>query len=183
MSSDRSESHFVASLIIPSSFSSCEMSAAKHHNRRLQSAALLPPTPQQHIPLGSSHIYPGGEAKRILKGTQRPKKVGEKRWMKMKEKSRTPPHIISRHFLPMISQGNQVVVGRRENTLLHTSGNVLTGITRHAILHELGKRKKKHIIMSSMVELKTSRGLYKCPPANLFHLAPLITYNSLREDD
>lgn len=49
-----------------------------------------------------------------------------------------------------------------------------------------GKEKKKtqhHIIMSLMAELKTSRGLYECPPANLFNLAPLITYNSLREDD
>lgn len=38
-SSDQCERHSVARLIIQSSFSSCEMSAAKHCNRRLQSAA------------------------------------------------------------------------------------------------------------------------------------------------
>lgn len=141
MSSDRCESHFVASLIIPSSFSSCEMSTAKHHNRWLQSAALLstpphtPPPTATHSSLNISYLS-WRRSEEDLERNPKTKKRGGKRWMKMKEKSRTPPHIISRHFLPMISQGNQVVVGRQENTLLHTSGNVLTGITRHAILHE-----------------------------------------------
>lgn len=34
-----------------------------------------------------------------------------------------------------------------------------------------------------MAELKSSRGKYKCLPANLFHLGPLITLNCQGGDD
>lgn len=40
---------------------------------------------------------------------------------------------------------------------------------------------QNYIITSLMAELKSRRGKYKCLPANLFHLGPLITLN-VREE-
>lgn len=158
------------------------MSAAKHHNHRLQSAALLSPHPTATHSSWIISYLSWRRSEEDLERNPKTKKRGKKRWMKMKEKSRTPPHIISRHFLPMISQGNQVVVGRPENTYCILLAMFLPALHDMQYCMSRGKE-KKHIIMSSMAELKTSRGLYKCPPANLFHLVPLITYNSLSEDD
>lgn len=142
MSSDPCESHFVASLIIPSSFSSCEMSTAKHHNRRLQSAALLSPHPTATHSSWIISYLSWRRSEEDLERNPKTKKRAKKRWMKMKEKSRTPPHIISRHFLPMISQGNQVVVGRRENTYCILLAMFLPALHDMQYCMSRGKEKK-----------------------------------------
>lgn len=131
-----------SSLIIPSSFSSCEMSAAKHHNRRLQSAALLSPPPHSNTFLLDHLIFILEEKRR---GSWKEPKDQKKGKETLDEDEREKPNTPSHHQPPLPADdftGQSGGSGSSRKHLLHTSGNVLTGITRHAILHEQGKRKK-----------------------------------------